>query len=189
MRYCLRDSAAAPLFLQLHSARARVQRLRQHHRARHGVRSAEAKSINRARSSHGASRIRPQLSELSSARKGPRLDVPWVDLTDEERHCIEDVTTPSGIRGFFRCLERKNYNSTPVFLSRYRAIARVPIATAPAWRRPRVRGGGQTIGRVSALRSGGTTVLADLPLSEKDAAWPTRSCERFAAAVLLGESV
>src|SRR5688500_18121510 len=53
---------------------------------------------------------RSQLAELKrAARKaGTRLDVPWTDLTDEERTFVVDGNDDyDGIRGFFRWLERK----------------------------------------------------------------------------------
>src|SRR6266542_6271131 len=58
---------------------------------------------------------RAQLAELKrAARKAKlRLDVPWSDLTDQERHFVVEGggadTEYEGIRGFFRWLERKKY--------------------------------------------------------------------------------
>ena len=73
---------------------------------------------------------RSQLAELKrSARKsGTRLDVPWVDLTDEERtFVVEGNEDYDGIRGFFRWLERKKYKvHVRVFLSRYRGYLSCP---------------------------------------------------------------
>src|SRR5262245_35215462 len=82
---------------------------------------------------------RAQLAELKrAARKaGIRLDVPWSELSDEERKfVVEGEGDPStgsgssraesrgdyeGVRGFFRWLERKKYKvHVRVFLSRYR---------------------------------------------------------------------
>src|SRR5688500_6841315 len=101
---------------------------------------------------------RAQLAELKrAARRGAvRLDVPWADLTDDERRFVIDGDPspgsgspgPSGangraqntgngraaskdkyggIRGFFRWLERKKYKvHVRVFLSRYRGYLTCP---------------------------------------------------------------
>ena len=86
---------------------------------------------------------RAQLAELKRAarKEEVRLDVPWADLTDEERRfVIEGDSAGSsassrstsrggydGIRGFFRWLERKKYKvHVRVFLSRYRGYLSCP---------------------------------------------------------------
>ena len=64
------------------------------------------------------------LTDLKRAakRRGVRLDVPWMDLTDEERRfVVEGDGDYEGVRGFFAWLERKKYKvHVRVFLSRYR---------------------------------------------------------------------
>ncbi len=98
-------------------------------------------------------------------KAGVRLDVPWRDLTDEERTYIVDggggemtdedgekVKYP-GIRGFFKWLERKKYKV------RLRREARD------------VRVSGQTIDAVCALTvKEAQTFFSRLDLSEKEAA-------------------
>jgi hypothetical protein len=74
------------------------------------------------------------LAELKRAARprGVRLDVPWVDLTDEERRFVVDGDGAyEGIRGFFAWLERKKYKvHVRVFLSRYRGYQTCPSAAA-----------------------------------------------------------
>ena len=73
---------------------------------------------------------RAQLAELKKVAKSGavRLDVPWDDLTAEERaFVVEGDDTFDGIRGFFRWLERKKYKvHVRVFLSRYRGYTVCP---------------------------------------------------------------
>jgi excinuclease ABC subunit A len=128
---------------------------------------------------------RAQLAELKRAarKKGLRLDVPWTDLTaDEKTFVVEgDPSTGSeqggdyeGIRGFFRWLEKKKYKvHVRVFLSRYRGYLACPDCGGARLRREarNVRVGGRTVDEVSAL----TVVhaqrfFAELQLSEKEAA-------------------
>jgi excinuclease ABC subunit A len=120
---------------------------------------------------------RAQLSELKrAARKtGIRLDVPWADLTDEERRFIvEGEGEYEGIRGFFRWLERKKYKvHVRVFLSRYRGYLACPDCGGARLRREArdVRVGGKTIDAVSALTvRHAQEFFTALQLSEKDAA-------------------
>src|SRR5688500_12141636 len=135
---------------------------------------------------------RSQLAELKrSARKaGIRLDVPWVDLTDEERTFVVEGNDPStgsgspraqsrgedydGIRGFFRWLERKKYKvHVRVFLSRYRGYLACPDCGGARLRREArdVRVDGRTIDAVSALTvRDANRFFTDLRLSEKDSA-------------------
>jgi excinuclease ABC subunit A len=120
---------------------------------------------------------RAQLAELKrvARKQGPRLDVPWSDLTDEERAFVVDGDgTYAGVRGFFRWLERKKYKvHVRVFLSRYRGYLACPDCGGARLRREsrNVRVGDRTIDRVSAL-----TVLeaqrffGNLALGEKDLA-------------------
>jgi excinuclease ABC subunit A len=100
---------------------------------------------------------RAQLADLKrAARKAKvRLDVPWKDLTDEEkRFVIEGGDDYDGIRGFFRWLERKKYKvHVRVFLSRYRGYLTCPDCGGARLRREArdVRVASRTIDKVSAL--------------------------------------
>jgi excinuclease ABC subunit A len=120
---------------------------------------------------------RAQLAELKRATKKAkvRLDVPWAELSDEEkRFVVEGDDEYDGVRGFFRWLERKKYKvHVRVFLSRYRGYLTCPDCGGARLRREArdVRVAGQTIDKVSAL----TVVeaqkfLTELALTEKEAA-------------------
>jgi excinuclease ABC subunit A len=133
---------------------------------------------------------RAQLADLKrAARKaGIRLDVPWKDLTDDERRFVVegdgDPSTSSGspraesrgdyegIRGFFRWLERKKYKvHVRVFLSRYRGYLACPDCGGARLRREarNVRVGGRTVDEVSALTvEAARQFFADLQLTEKE---------------------
>ncbi|MBI4265654.1 MAG: excinuclease ABC subunit UvrA, partial [Acidobacteria bacterium] len=120
---------------------------------------------------------RAQLAELKrAARKaGVRLDVPWTDLTPDERRFVVDGSDDyDGIRGFFRWLERKKYKvHVRVFLSRYRGYLACPDCGGARLRREArdVRVGGRTIDAVSALTvREAQRFFADLQLSEKESA-------------------
>jgi excinuclease ABC subunit A len=135
---------------------------------------------------------RAQLAELKrAARKaGVRLDVPWKDLSDDERRFVvegdgdasagssstgaESNSDYEGIRGFFRWLERKKYKvHVRVFLSRYRGYLACPDCTGARLRREarNVRVGGRTIDEVSALTvDAARQFFAELQLSEKESA-------------------
>src|SRR5262249_31117111 len=120
---------------------------------------------------------RAQLAELKRAAKKARirLDVPWSELTNEEKtFVVEGSDEFDGVRGFFRWLERKKYKvHVRVFLSRYRGYLTCPDCGGARLRREArdVRVAGRTIDQVSAL-----TVLqaqaffAELQLSEKEQA-------------------
>src|SRR5687767_4454273 len=119
---------------------------------------------------------RAQLAELKrAARKGNvRLDVPWTDLTDEERRFIIDGDGDyEGVRGFFRWLERKKYKvHVRVFLSRYRGYLACPDCGGARLRREArdVRVGGSTIDVVSALTvREAQRFFTELQLSDKEA--------------------
>jgi len=109
-------------------------------------------------------------------QRGIRLDVPWRDLTDEERRLVVDGDGGDyeGIRGFFQWLERKKYKvHVRVFLSRYRGYLTCPDCGGTRLRREArdVRVGGLSIDTVSALTVRGAEHFFDaLQLSEKDAA-------------------
>jgi excinuclease ABC subunit A len=100
---------------------------------------------------------RAQLAELKRAAKKAkiRLDVPWSELSEEERRfVIEGGDGYDGIRGFFRWLERKKYKvHVRVFLSRYRGYLTCPDCGGARLRREArdVQVGGRTIDKVSAL--------------------------------------
>jgi excinuclease ABC subunit A len=117
---------------------------------------------------------RAQLAELKRAAKaqGVRLDVPWSELTAEEKHFV--VEGDDGIKAFFRWLERKKYKvHVRVFLSRYRGYLTCPECGGARLRREArdVRVGDRTIDRVSALTvREAEGFFAGLELSEKDAA-------------------
>ena len=126
---------------------------------------------------------RAQLAELKRvARKRVRLDVPWSELTDDERRFVVEGDPPAGpgqpgewegVKGFFRWLERKKYKvHVRVFLSRYRGYLTCPECGGARLRREArdVQVGGRTIDVVC-----GQTVrdaqafFQGLQLSAKDA--------------------
>jgi excinuclease ABC subunit A len=120
---------------------------------------------------------RAQLAELKRVgRKRVRLDVPWSQLTDEEkRFVIEgDGASWEGVKGFFRWLERKKYKvHVRVFLSRYRGYLTCPECGGARLRREArdVHVGGRTIDVVCALTvRDAATFFEGLQLSDKDAA-------------------
>ncbi len=121
---------------------------------------------------------RAQLVELKRAAKAInlRLDVPWSQLTDEERRFVVegDGAEYEGVKGFFRWLERKKYKvHVRVFLSRYRGYLTCPECLGARLRREArdVKVGGQTIDQVCALTvRDADRFFAALSLSEKDAA-------------------
>jgi excinuclease ABC subunit A len=120
---------------------------------------------------------RAQLAELKRAAKGDglRLDVPWSQLTDEEkRFVIEGDGAYEGIKGFFRWLERKKYKvHVRVFLSRYRGYLTCPECGGARLRREArdVKVGGQTIDQICALTVREAARFFDaLSLSDKEAA-------------------
>ena len=87
---------------------------------------------------------------------GVRIDVPWADLTDQERRFVMegDGGAFEGVRGFFAWLDRKKYKvHVRVFLSRYRGYQTCPDCGGGRLRREArdVRVGGRTIDAVCAL--------------------------------------
>ncbi len=100
---------------------------------------------------------RTQLAELKRASKKAkiRLDVPWTELTpDERRFVVEGSEDYDGVRGFFRWLERKKYKvHVRVFLSRYRGYLTCPDCGGARLRREArdVQVNGRTIDAVAAL--------------------------------------
>ncbi len=120
---------------------------------------------------------RAQLAELKRAarKSGIRLDVPWKDLSEEEKKfVVEGDGDFEGVRGFFRWLERKKYKvHVRVFLSRYRGYLACPDCGGARLRREarNVRVGGRTVDEVSALTvDAARQFFADLQLSEKESA-------------------
>ena len=120
---------------------------------------------------------RAQLAELKRGgrKAGIRLDVPWKDLSEEERRfVVEGDGDYEGIRGFFRWLERKKYKvHVRVFLSRYRGYLACPDCGGARLRREarNVRVGGRTVDEVSALTvEAARQFFADLQLTEKESA-------------------
>jgi len=118
---------------------------------------------------------RSHLAELKRTAKKAniRLDVPWSDLTDEERQrVVEGDGDYDGVRGFFRWLERKKYKvHVRVFLSRYRGYQACPDCGGARLRREArdVKVGGLTIDVVSAqtVRQA-QDFFAQLQLTEKE---------------------
>jgi len=94
------------------------------------------------------------LKKMAKARGVP-LDVPWQDLTDEQRRLVVHGDGDfAGVRGFFDWLERKKYKvHVRVFLSRYRGYQTCPDCQGTRLRREAraVRVGDRTIDQVSAL--------------------------------------
>jgi excinuclease ABC subunit A len=118
-----------------------------------------------------------QLAELKRAARhqGVRLDVPWAELTDDEKKfVVEGDGDYEGIRGFFRWLERKKYKvHVRVFLSRYRGYLACPDCSGARLRREArdVQVGGRTIDVVSALTvREAQDFFRDLQLTEKETA-------------------
>jgi excinuclease ABC subunit A len=120
---------------------------------------------------------RAQLAELKRAARKHRLrlDVPWGDLTAEEKTFVmEGGGDYDGVRGFFRWLERKKYKvHVRVFLSRYRGYLTCPDCGGARLRREArdVRVASRTIDQVSAFTvAEAQRFFATMDLSEKDAA-------------------
>jgi excinuclease ABC subunit A len=104
---------------------------------------------------------------------GARLDVPWHDLTaDERRFVIDGGGDYEGITGFFRRLERKKYKvHVRVFLSRYRGYLTCHDCGGTRLRREArdVHVGGRTIDAVCALTVKDAAAFFDgLALTDKE---------------------
>ncbi len=119
---------------------------------------------------------RSSLVQLKRAAKDARvrMDVPWQQLTDDERRfVVEGGEDYDGIQGFFRRLERKKYKvHVRVFLSRYRGYLTCHDCGGTRLRKEArdVRVGGRTIDDVCSLTVTGAAQFFDgLTLSEKDA--------------------
>jgi len=107
---------------------------------------------------------------------GVRVDVPWADLTEQERRLVIDGDGSGfeGVRGFFAWLERKKYKvHVRVFLSRYRGYQTCPDCGGGRLRREArdVRVGGRTIDAVCALTvRDARKFFGSLALDEREAA-------------------
>ena len=120
---------------------------------------------------------RTQLAELKRVARKAKipLDVPWRQLTDEERRFVIDGDGEyEGIRGFFRWLDKKKYKvHVRVFLSRYRGYLTCPDCGGARLRREAraVKVGGRTIDQVSSLTvREAQAFFGGLELSEKERA-------------------
>jgi len=118
---------------------------------------------------------RAQLAELKRAAKREkiRLDVPWSELSDEEKRFVVDGDSEyDGVRGFFRWLERKKYKvHVRVFLSRYRGYLTCPDCGGARLRAEArdVRVAGRTIDEVSAQTvQQAQAFFSGLQLTEKE---------------------
>ncbi|MGE3843964.1 MAG: excinuclease ABC subunit UvrA, partial [Vicinamibacterales bacterium] len=119
---------------------------------------------------------RSYFTELKRAAKsrGLPLDVPWMDLPDEDQRFVTDGDGEfPGIRGFFAWLERKKYKvHVRVFLSRYRGYQTCTDCRGARLRREArdVHVGGATIDALCGFTvRGAADFLRDLTLSERDA--------------------
>ena len=123
---------------------------------------------------------RSHLVDLKRAARarGVRLTTPWRDLTDEERQFVVegDGDGYTGIKGFFRWLERKKYKvHVRVFLSRYRGYLTCPECDGTRLRREArdVFIEDQTIDTVCGLTVGAAVAFFDtltLTRTEQDVA-------------------
>ncbi len=119
---------------------------------------------------------RSYLAQLKRAAKSApvRLDVPWRELSDEERKfVVEGGEDFEGIQGFFRRLERKKYKvHVRVFLSRYRGYLTCPTCGGTRLRREArdVRVAERTIDAICALTvQTASAFFEQLTLGERDA--------------------
>ncbi len=134
LRPVLRGPAAAAVLVQQPVRRlSDLPRLRQHHRARPRPgrpRRGQDAAAGRDRAVDQAALplLRSPISKKMAKARGVPLDVPWQDLTDEQRRLVvEGDGDFEGVRGFFDWLERKKYKvHVRVFLSRYRGYQTCP---------------------------------------------------------------
>ena len=121
---------------------------------------------------------RSRLAALKKVARdhGVRMDVPWSDLTEDERRFVIDGAGGEyqGITGFFRWLERKKYKvHVRVFLSRYRGYLVCPDCDGSRLRQEArdVRVGGLTITELCCFTvAQAQTFFDELSLTEKEAA-------------------
>jgi excinuclease ABC subunit A len=105
---------------------------------------------------------------------GIPLDVPWQDLTAEQKdYVLKGEDKWWGVRGFFEYLERKKYKlHVRVFLSRYRGYSMCPDCGGLRLRREarQVKIGGKDICAVTAMTvEEATRFFAELQLSREEA--------------------
>ena len=120
---------------------------------------------------------RTRLADLKRVARGRdiRLNVPWSELTDEERDFVieGDGEEYKGIKGFFRWLEGKKYKvHVRVFLSRYRGYLVCPSCEGARLRQEArdVRVGERAIDEVCSLTVGKANEFFEtLAVSEKEA--------------------
>jgi excinuclease ABC subunit A len=102
-------------------------------------------------------KYRPLFTDLKRYAKqaGIPLDVPWVDLEDEQKNLVLNGEGKFlGVRGFFNHLERKKYKlHVRVFLSRYRGYSLCPACNGTRLRLEarQVKIGGKNICEICAL--------------------------------------
>ena len=119
---------------------------------------------------------RSNLAGLKKAARSldVRLNVPWSDLTDDERHFVIDGNDNGypGIKGFFRRLERKKYKvHVRVFLSRYRGYLVCPDCGGARLRQDArdVQVGGRTINELCSLTvAGARAFFESMTLTDKE---------------------
>ena len=111
---------------------------------------------------------RSHLVDLKRAARagGVRLTTPWRDLTDDEKQLVVegDGDLYTGLKGFFRRLERKKYKvHVRVFLSRYRGYQTCTECAGTRLRREArdVYVEGLTIDRVCSLTVGAAAAFFD----------------------------
>ena len=123
---------------------------------------------------------KPKYKSLATEMKryaraaGVPLDVPWEDLTDEQKtFVLKGDGKWWGVRGFFDYLERKKYKlHVRVFLSRYRGYSVCPDCNGLRLRveARQVRVGGKDICQVSAMTvEDATKFFAELQLTQEQA--------------------
>ena len=121
-------------------------------------------------------KYRPLATEMKRYARaaGIPLDVPWQDLTlDQRNYIIKGDQKWWGVRGFFEYLERKKYKlHVRVFLSRYRGYSVCPDCGGLRLRREarQVKVGGRDICQVSAMTvEEATRFFDELQLSREEA--------------------
>ena len=96
--------------------------------------------------------------EASGAKRaGFRTNVPWRQLTAEQRRLVLEGDPENdfdGVKGFFNYLERKKYKlHVRVFLSRYRGYAPCPECGGTRLRRGSARGARRGTNRLRKFAS------------------------------------
>jgi excinuclease ABC subunit A len=125
-------------------------------------------------------RYRWNHGELKRLGRGKvRMDVAWMDLTDDERRFVLDGDGHfEGVHGFFREVEAKKYKvHVRVFLSRYRGYTECPDCRGARLRKEAlyVRVGSKTLAEVSRMNiDEAHRFFADLDLDTEAAAVAAR---------------